>query len=229
MNVTAGTTVYDTAGGGHDGLAAGSFSWVGGHSGTSGDEALHFSSSSPSGSAGTREPVVDTRYGYTVSAWVKLDDNAALYHVLTQDGVTSEAFALEYLKGGDRWSFSASESDSTSPTIDHALSDAAPRVGVWTHLVGVYCADPSCLAPGDTAPGRLLLYVDTGGGAQLQASQPVFASPWMSTGGLQMGRGKFNGAYANYLNGTIDEVHVYWADPCPQPAAPPAVSTCSVP
>jgi hypothetical protein len=228
MNVQSGTTVFDTAGG-HNGTAAGNFSWVAGHTGASGDDALDFSSASPPGFAATQEPVVDTRYGYTVSAWVKLDDKNALYHVLTQDGVTSEAFALEYLKGDDRWAFSVAESDSTSPTIDHALSDAAPTAGVWTHLVGVFCADPSCLAPGDTAPGRLLLYVDTGSGLQLQATQPVFSSPWMSTGGLEMGRGKFNGAEANYLNGTIDEVHVYWSDPCPQPAAPPAVSTCSIP
>lgn len=228
MNVTSGTTVYETVGG-HTGTAAGTFSWVSGSSGASGDDALRFSSSSPPGYAATQEPVVDTRYGYTVSAWVKLTDKNALYHVLTQDGVTSEAFALEYLKGNDRWAFSVSESDSTSPVIDHALSNAAPVAGVWTHLVGVYCADPSCLAPGDTAPGRLLLYVDTGSGLQLQASQPVFSSPWMSTGGLEMGRGMFNGAEVNYLNGTIDEVHVYWADPCPQPAAPPAVSTCGIP
>ena len=228
MNVTSGTTVFETVGG-HTGTAAGSFSWVDGSSGTSGDDALRFSSSSPPGYASTQEPVVDTRYGYTVSAWVKLADKNALYHVLTQDGVTSEAFALEYLKGNDRWAFSVSESDSASPTIDHALSDAAPAVGVWTHLVGVYCADPSCLPPGDTAPGRLLLYVDTGSGLKLQASQPVFSSPWMSTGGLQFGRGEFNGAETNYLNGTIDEVHIYWADPCPQPAAPPAVSTCGIP
>lgn len=229
MNVTGGTTVFDTAGGGHDGRAAGTFSWVGGHTGTSGDDALHFDSSSPSGYAVTQEPVVDTRFGYTVSAWVKLDDNAALYHVLTQDGVTSEAFALEYLKGNDRWSFSVAESDATSPAIDHALSDAAPKVGVWTHLVGVFCADPSCLAPGDTAPGRLYLYVDTGSGLTLQASQPAFSSPWLSTGGLEFGRGKFNGSEANYLNGTVDEVHAYWGDPCPQPAAAPAASTCSIP
>ena len=173
--------------------------------------------------------MVDTQIGFTVSAWVKLDDTNALYHVLTQDGVTSENFALEYLKGDNKWSFSASESDSTNPTIDHALSDAAPAVGVWTHLVGVFCADPSCLAPGDSVPGRLFLYVDTGSGLQLQASQPVFSSPWMSTGALEMGRGMFNGAETNYLNGTIDEVHVYWGDPCqPQGATAPA-STCSIP
>jgi len=226
MDEGTGSAVADSTGG-HDATAAGSFGWTTGQTGASSDHALHLTSS-PGGYAATKEPAVDTQTEYTVSAWVKLDDANALYHVLTQDGVTNEAFALEYLKGDNRWAFSAAESDSTNPVIDHALSDAAPVVGKWTHLVGVFCPDPSCLAPGDTAPGRLFLYVDTGSGLTLQASQPVFASSWMSTGGLEMGRGKFNGAEANYLNGAIDDVSVYWGDPCPQPAAPPAVSTCGI-
>jgi hypothetical protein len=226
MDEGSGSLVADSTGG-HDATAAGSFGWTTGRTGASGDHALNLTSSG-SGFAATQEPVVDTQIGFTVSAWVKLADTNALYHVLTQDGVTSENFALEYLKGDNKWSFSASESDSTNPTIDHALSDGAPAVGVWTHLVGVFCADPSCLAPGDTAPGRLYLYVGTGSSLTLQATQPVFASAWLSGGGLQMGRGKFNGAQANYLNGAIDDVTVYWGDPCPQPAAPPAVSTCGI-
>jgi len=226
MDEGAGSAVADSTGG-HDATAAGSFGRTTGHTGASSDHALNLTSS-PGGYAATKEPALDTQTEYTISAWVKLDDTNALYHVLTQDGVTNEAFALEYLKGDNRWAFSAAESDSTNPVIDHALSDAAPVVGQWTHLVGVFCADPSCLAPGDTAPGRLFLYVDTGSGLKLQASQPVFSSSWMSTGGLEMGRGKFNGAEANYLNGAIDDVSVYWGDPCPQPAAPPAVSTCGI-
>jgi Concanavalin A-like lectin/glucanases superfamily len=227
MDEGSGTTAADSTGG-HDATASGSFGWTTGHTGASGDHALDFTST-PGGFANTQEPVVDTRFGYTVSAWVKLDDTNALYHALTQDGVNSEAFALESFSGtAPRWAFSVPTSDTANPTILHALSDAAPKAGVWTHLVGVFCADPSCLAPGDTAPGRLYLYVDDGGGLTLQSTQPAFSSPWQSFGGLEVGRGKFNGAQANYLNGAVDDVTVYWGDPCPQPAAPPAVSTCSI-
>jgi hypothetical protein len=228
MDEGSGTAVADSTGG-HDATASGSFAWTTGHTGASGDHSLDFTSP-PGGSAATREPVVDTRFGYTVSAWVRLDDTSGIYHILSQDGGAGGAgFYLESFSGtAPRWSFSVPTTDGMNPTILHALSDGAPKVGTWTHLVGVFCADPSCLAPGDTAPGRLYLYVDDGGGLQLQSTQPAFSSPWQSLGGLQIGRGTFNGSYANYLNGGVDDVSAYWGDPCPQPAAPPAVSTCSI-
>jgi hypothetical protein len=228
MDEGAGTSVLDSTGG-HDGTAAGSFGWTAGHTGASGDHAVDLTSS-PGGFVSTAEPAVDTRYGYTVSAWVRLDDTRASYHVVGQDGVTGSGYYLESFGGtAPRWGFSVPTTDGTNPTILHAFSDGAPRVGVWTHLVGVYCADPSCLAPGDTAPGRLYLYVDDGGGLRLQASRPAFSSPWMSTGGTQIGRSQFNGSHTENLNGAVDDVNVYWADPCPQPAPAPAVSACSIP
>ena len=76
--------------------------------------------------------------------------------------------------------------------------------------------------------GASALAAYDGGGLKLQSTQPAFSSPWQSLGGLQTGRGTFNGAYTDSLNGAVDDVSAYWGDPCPQPAAPPAVSTCSI-
>jgi hypothetical protein len=228
MDEGAGSTVHDATGA-HDATAAGVFSWATGRSGASGDGALDLSSSPPGGHVSTSELTVDTRYGYTVSAWVKLADTNGSHTVVSQAGASNAAFYLEYYSVPNRWAFSVPVTDGTGPAIVHAVSDAAPSVGVWTHLVGVYCDDVSCLAPGDTAPGRLYLYVGDGSGLlQLQASQPVFSSPWMSTGGVDIGRGLYNGAYSGNLNGTVDDVGIYWGDPCPapQPAGP---STCGIP
>jgi len=228
MDEGAGPRVADGTGG-HEAAAGGSFGWTAGRTGAAADHALDLTSA-PGGFAHTFESTVDTRFGFTVSAWVRLEDTAGIYHILSQDGGAGGAgYYLESFGGTTpRWSFSVPATDGTNPTILHAFSDVAARAGVWTHLVGVFCADPSCLAPGDAVAGRLYLYVDDSGGLKLQATQPVFSSPWMSTGAMQIGRGTFNGAYANALNGAVDDVSVYWGDPCPQPAAPPAVSTCGI-
>jgi hypothetical protein len=227
MDEGSGSTAHDGAGG-HDASAAGTFSWVAGHTGASADRGLHLSSSSPGGHVSTSEPAVDTRYGYTVSAWVQLADTNGSHTVLSQEGASNAAFYLEYYSAPNRWAFAMPVTDGTGPVIVHAVSDAAPKVGVWTHLVGVYCNDPSCLAPGDTAPGRLYLYVDDGGGLQLQASQPAFSSPWMSMGAVDIGRGLYNGVYTSNLNGAVDDVAIYWGDPCPAPQAA-GPSTCAIP
>jgi hypothetical protein len=169
---------------------------------------------------------------------VKLDDTNGTYDILSQDGGAGGAgYYLESFGGtAPRWGFSVPTTDGTNPTILHAFSNGAPKVGVWTHLVGVFCADPSCLLPGDTnngVAGRLYLYVNDGGGLNLQSSPPAFNTPWQATGAMQIGRGQFNGTattpnYTQYLNGAVDDVSVYWGDPCPQPAAPLAVSTCGI-
>jgi hypothetical protein len=233
MDEGSGSAVADSTGG-HEAVAAGSFAWTTGRTGASTDHALDLTSS-PGGYAEALDSTVDTRYGFTVSAWVRLDDTNGIYHILSQDGASGGAgYYLESFPGtAPRWAFSMPTSDGPGPQILHAFSDSAPRVGVWTHLVGVFCADPSCLAPGDTEPGRLYLYVD----GTLQTTQPVVTTPWRATGATQIGRGQFGGSstahkYIQYLNGAVDDVSVYWGDPCPQPKAPttpPTPSTCSIP
>jgi hypothetical protein len=73
----------------------------------------------------------------------------------------------------------------------YAHSGAPAVLGEWTHLTGVY----------DHAAGELRLYVN----GQLAGSQDG-VTLWPSSGGLTIGRGKLNGAPAQFFTGAIDEV-----------------------
>ncbi len=225
MDAGTGRVMADDVGG-HTTTAVGSTAWTTGHTGAATDHAVHFASS-PGGFMQTPDATVDTRSGFTVSAWVKLDDTAAGYHIVSQDGPQGGAgYYLESFSGtAPRWSFSVPLTDGPNPKIVHAFSDAAPAVGAWTHLVGVFCTDVSCLLPTDPqngVGGRVYLYVDD----VLQSTSVVDNSPWSAMGPMQIGRGSFRASsadptpdYTNLLNGAVDDVSVYWGDPCPPPTA----------
>lgn len=216
----------------HTTTAVGSTTWTTGHTGLAGDYAVHFAAS-PGGYMSTPDATVDTRGGFTVSAWVKLDDTAAAYHIVSQDGGQGGAgYYLESTAGtAPRWAFSIPEADGLNPTTVHAYSDAAPTVGAWTHVVGVYCTDVSCLLPTDSqngVAGRVYLYVND----VLQSTSAVDNSPWSAMGAMQIGRGSVRTSttspapnYTNLLNGAVDDVSVYWGDPCPSPSA--AAANCT--
>jgi hypothetical protein len=225
-------TVLDDKVGFHTTTAAGATSWVAGHNSSNdpNDHAVHFAAS-PGGYLQTSEPTVDTANEFTVSAWVRLDDTAAGYRILSQDDVppgTSGAvgvagYYLESTAGtAPRWEFSAPTGDVLGAPVAHAVSDAAPSVGVWTHLVGVFCMDPTCMRPGDPGLGRVYLYVDD----VLQSVSGQDDTSWQARGPMQIGRGTYRGLstdpnpnYSNLLNGSVDDVSVYWGDPCPSPAS----------
>jgi len=210
----------------HTSTAVGSTTWTTGHATATTDHAVHFAAS-PGGYMSTPDPTVDTRGGFTVSAWVKLDDTAAAYHIVSQDGAQGGAgYYLESSAGtAPRWEFSVPLSDGVNPTTAHATSNAAPTVGTWTHLVGVYCNDVSCLLPSDPASGvagRVYLYVND----VLQSASAADNFPWSAMGAMQIGRGSVRTSatsalpnYTNLLNGAVDDVSVYWGDPCPPPTA----------
>jgi len=232
MDEGTGRVMADDVGG-HTTTAVGSTTWTSGHSGAAIDHAVHFASL-PGGYMQTPDATVDTRSGFTVSAWVKLDDTAAGYRIVSQDGPQGSAgYYLESLSGtAPRWSFSIPQSHDPSPAIARAVSDAAPSVGVWTHLVGVFCNDVSCLLSDDPlhgVGGRVYLYVND----VLQATSAADSSPWWATGAMQIGRGSLRTSgtdpipnYTNLLNGAVDDVSVYWGDPCPPPTA--ASTNCPV-
>jgi hypothetical protein len=229
MNEGTGRTMADDVGG-HTTTAVGATSWTTGPNGVA-DHAVHFASL-PGGYMQTPDPTVDTRSGFTVSAWVKLDDTASGYRIVSQDGAHGGAgYYLESLAGtAPRWAFSVPQSDGANPVTVHAVSDAAPSVGVWTHLVGVFCNDVSCLLPTDPGSGvalRVYLYVND----VLQSTSAAGNSPWWATGPMQIGRGLSTSGtdpvphYTNLLNGAVDDVSAYWGDPCPPPTA--ASTSCT--
>jgi RHS repeat-associated protein len=143
--------------------------------------------------AGTDRSVLATDESFTVAAWVKLTPGATgTRTVVAQEGNRTEAFALQYVGAQNRWAFTMSKSDVDAPDVARALSSAAPRFGVWTHLVGTF----------DSYAKEVRLYVD---GAQV-GSAPMTATPWNARGSLVVGRGKAAGAPSEWWSGGIDDV-----------------------
>jgi Concanavalin A-like lectin/glucanases superfamily len=66
------------------------------------------------------------------------------------------------------------EADDPAAALDRACASAAPAVGVWTHLAGVF----------DAAAGQVRLYVD---GAQAASAPATHA--WAASGAFSIGRG----------------------------------------
>jgi hypothetical protein len=150
--------------------------------------------------AATDAPVLDTRASYTLSAWVRLDTDAA--HDMTAlaqaPGTTSPApedhspFELSYAGGQDgTWSMSVSDDDGTRHRA--VAPQPSPR-GVWTHVAGVF----------DAARQKVSLYLNGRPQATVDAGTPRAAS-----GPLQIGRDVAAGTFAHYLQGSVDEVAVW--------------------
>jgi Concanavalin A-like lectin/glucanases superfamily/Glycosyl hydrolases family 2, sugar binding domain/Glycosyl hydrolases family 2 len=135
-----------------------------------------------------RKPVLNTAGDYTAAAWVKLAKaDGAFQTVVSQDGPQSSDFFLQYSGADQRFAMSFAGV--------RALAPQKPAAGRWYHLVGVR----------DAAKNELKLYVDGQQAASLTACQP-FTKP---VGSTVVGRGKYNGGPVDYLDGTVDQVHLY--------------------
>nr|CTQ95873.1 putative hydrolase [Kibdelosporangium sp. MJ126-NF4] len=138
--------------------------------------------------------VVDTTKSFAVSAWANLNWDITRSTIVSQDGTTGTPFRLMYSTAQRRWAFSMSASDGQNPVTADAYSTWEPKVGVLTHLLGVY----------DAASRKVLLYVN----GYLEGEAAVTAT-WRSTGALTVGRARWNGANTDYFPGKLDEVRVY--------------------
>lgn len=149
----------------------------------------------------TAGSAVDTRTGFTVSAWVKLNTATGKVIALSQDGSRASKFRLgfEPLRSdcgrSGCWVFSMPESDTdAAPVTEVALTRLDNEVGKWTHLVGVY----------DAVSKQTWLYVN---GSRRDLG--TLNTPWAATGGLQIGRAKVAGAYAQHWPGMVDDVRMF--------------------
>ncbi|SEF24047.1 NPCBM-associated, NEW3 domain of alpha-galactosidase [Amycolatopsis pretoriensis] len=174
----SGTIAHDTAGS-HDATLTGS--WVPGVTGT----AVRFDGSGQY--AQTSGPVLDTTGNYSVSAWVRLDRTGSWATAVSQDGDPSSGFYLQYSAADNRLAFSTSSG--------RALSDAAPEVGRWYHLVGVHDADA----------GTYVLYVDGVAQAKTWTQATGDAAP----GPLAIGRAVSGGRQSDFWPGSVDGVVVW--------------------
>jgi glycosyltransferase involved in cell wall biosynthesis len=160
--------------------AAGDAPFVDGHSG----QAVHLNG----GFLDAGKPVLNTASDYSVAAWVKLDKaDGAFQTVISQDGATVSDFFLQYSGADQRFAMSFAGI--------RALGPSKPEVGRWYHLVGVR----------DTVRGELRLYVD----GELAGTAGACLPQSAPTGNTVIGRGKYNGNPVDYLDGTVDQVHLY--------------------
>ena len=180
-----GTVAADTVGT-HNATLVGGAAWATGHSGS----ALSLNGSGQYADTGAR--LLDTTGNYSVSAWVKLNDSGdgtaggAFQTMVSQDGSDHSAFFLQYSGADRRLAFSFAGT--------RALAPAAPVPGQWYHVVGVR----------DAAAGQLKLYVD----GQLAGSRDACLGD-ASTGHTVIGRAQYGGQQVDFLNGAVDQVHVY--------------------
>ena len=165
---------------------------------TTPDKGLHLNGTT--GYAATSGPVLETRSAYTVSAWVRLDNNAGHAIVLSQDGSQYSPFILDYDHNLNTWYFGVKAQDADPTSGYFGVTAQRPaQPGVWTHLLGTY--DPG--TPGTTDP-QCKLYVN---GVLQGTNHPT--GTWAATGPLQIGRYKWGGTYEYNFPGSIDEVKVW--------------------
>jgi hypothetical protein len=172
----------EDAAGDHDATPVGGPGYVAAHTG----QGVELNGSTQFLDAGA--PVLDTATDYTASAWVRLDKaDGAFQTVVSQDGAGNSDFYLQYSGQDQRFAMSFAGV--------RALGPAKPEVGRWYHLTGVR----------DTVRGELRLYVDGELAGRAGACLPQ-AAP---TGNTVIGRGKYGGNPVDYLDGTVDQVHLY--------------------
>ncbi|KPI06230.1 serine/threonine protein kinase [Actinobacteria bacterium OK074] len=180
LDETSGSVALDSAGT-HNGTAS-AVSWGAGQDGA----ALFDGGSSQ---IATQGPVLRTGKGrsFTVSAWVCLDRTPEFYATaVSQDAGTVSGFYLQYSIAENRWAFARPDR--------RAVSYSVPRIGVWTHLIGV-CDGPR---------RQLRLYVDGVQQAGINDDNPV-----ASYGGLIIGRATSGGAPSDFFPGSIRQVQVF--------------------
>jgi RHS repeat-associated protein len=185
LDQTSGTTVPDASGTGHQATATG-VSWSGGAASFAGASGQQIATSGP---------VLDTTGSYSVSAWVNLSSTSGWQTIVGQDGSTNSGFNLQLDSTTGHWNFAHNNTDSQSTAITRAESASAATAGTWTHLVGIY----------DNSSGTLTLYVN----GQSSGSATTTTTPWHATGPLTIGRGLWDGAPADLVNGQVSDVQVY--------------------
>ena len=137
---------------------------------------------------------VTMRDSFTVSAWARLQNAGKNATVVAQDGSRMSGFALQYRADSKRWVFGAHAEDADASPLAYVGSLQPAQLDRWVHLSGVY----------DYSARQLRLYVD---GKPQGARNNV--SLWTTFGKMTMGRGKLNGAAADFFPGAIDEIYTF--------------------
>jgi hypothetical protein len=199
LDETTGTTAADASGKGRT-LTLTGVDRVDGQrvpAGETTDKALRFAGGTD---VATAAPVVDTRNGFTVMAWVKPSSLTADATIVSQVGTNGNGFALTYSAALKKWTFTRHTSDkaglAAGDVVQAVNGDIDPPVaGVWTHVVGMF-------NPGNN---RMSIYVD----GKEQGTADYVGTVWNAAGSLQLGRSRLNDKWVAPFSGDIDDVRIF--------------------
>jgi hypothetical protein len=187
----SGTTASDASVDGYTGTLQSGASWT---TGQIGSHALSLNGSNTS-YVDIPNTVVDTTQSFSVAAWVKLNSIGGYQTIVSIDGNQVSAFYLQLRGDTGTFAFTRLASDSAGGQSTFPGASFTPLAGVWYHLVGVYDASAQTLA----------LYVN----GSIEQTAPYYSAAWQGTGHTAIGRGKFNGNPVDFVNGQIDDVHIF--------------------
>jgi hypothetical protein len=141
---------------------------------------------------------VRTDATFTVSAWVRITATGGTNSqaAVSADGTRTSPYLLGYSGPLNRWIFRMAGSDVDNAALTVVSSDAAPVAGRWTHLAGTY----------DASTKTLRLFVM---GVQQASTATLSGTGFHAGGPVTVGRSRWNGASAGWLNGLVDDVRVY--------------------
>ncbi|SEH55887.1 MULTISPECIES: LamG domain-containing protein [unclassified Leifsonia] len=186
----SGSSTTDASGDMPNASLEGNAGWAAGHIGTGA-----LSQTGQSGAfAQTPGAAIDTRKSYAVAAWVNLNTTSGGNQtIVSQFGSNISPFYLQ-LTGG-KFAFVVRSSDSTSSTATSVTATSAATAGTWYHLVGMW----------DSSSGTISLYVN----GTLQGTA-AYSTPWTGVlGTTVIGAGEWALSPVDFVNGSIDDVHLY--------------------
>jgi hypothetical protein len=142
--------------------------------------------------------LVDTGKPFTVSAWAKLEDEAANQTILSQDASGTVGFQLTYDGGSKKWGFGIPSTDGNVVGGWGVSSTTTAAAGKWTLLVASF----------DPVADRITLEVKVDGVAGAPVTTAI-RSQWASHGHLQIGRRLVRYGYGDHWKGELAEIAVY--------------------
>ena len=140
--------------------------------------------------AESEDTVVDTAASFSVSAWVMLDGLDAYDTFVAADGANVSAFYLQK-RDDERLSFTTLPADDTGADACVTTAEIQPRAGEWYHVVATR-----------DAGGVQRVYVD----GVLSGEQDCPAGVFAASAGLSVGRGTYDGAPADPMDGAVDDL-----------------------
>ncbi|MET8151339.1 LamG domain-containing protein [Actinoplanes sp. NPDC049668] len=190
---TTGTVAGDSGQRGNLGTLTGGITRTTPGSAATDPGALRFNGTDAFVTAG--KPLLRTDQSFTVAAWLRVTDNTHFQTAVSQDGLHSSAFQLQWGYNCKCWEFAMPNADTVNPGQVSVMEPATAALNTWTHVAGVY----------DAAAGTATLYVDGKQAATLAAP----ATPWHAVGPLTVGRTRWNDGNSDWFTGDIDDVQVY--------------------